>query len=582
MRIQPLLLEAARKGARSIGVVAGSGEVARAAVQAGADFLVALSAGVYRNLGQSSLAALMPYGNTNQQTTDLLREHLLPHAAGCPVMAGLFGHAGDAQLQAALEQYKRWGVTALTHWPSAGSIDGAFRAALEADGQSLARELEALQWAQELGFETFPFAYAADEAARWAASGCNGVVLVMGLTQGVEDLQEKRDRLQQAFKTLNAMHAAVREARPGLPCLAYGGPVTTPEDLELLFRFTSVEGFAGGSVFERLPLRDITGTTVRRFKSVAAAVGSPAEAGLGQLLGRSPAMAELFHLIRRVAPYDVGVLIEGETGSGKELVAGQLHRLSSRAHQAFVTLNCGALPETLLESELFGHEKGAFTGAGRRRPGKFELAHRGTLFLDEVASLSPHGQVALLRALQQREITRVGGEQVIPVDVRVVAASNVPLARLVEQGTFRVDLYHRLNQFSLAVPPLRERGGDLRLLAEDSLKRLAIQLGKRLLGLSPRFMERLEIHAWPGNVRELQHVILQAALREDGPVLEGSFFQPQQVIVPASGGSRRGAAWRQAVQQAYRDARGNKARAAAALGVTRKTLYAWLRECGLN
>ncbi|MBE7464336.1 MAG: phosphoenolpyruvate hydrolase family protein [Planctomycetes bacterium] len=581
MSLKALLIDGARRKDRTIGVVAGSGEVARAAVHAGADYLVALSAGYFRNLGRSSIAAFMPYGNANAQTEALLREHLLPHAGACPVLAGCFGHAGDPELAAALERYKHWGVRALTLWPSVGAIDGTYRAALEADGLSLAREIEALRWAKTLGFETFPYAYTAEEAARWAESGCDGVVLVMGLTQGIADLQEKRDRLQQAFTTLNAMHAAVRAVRPGIPCLAYGGPVTTPEDLELLFRFTNVDGFAGGSVFERLPLRDITGTTVRRFKSVAAAVGSPGEASLGPMIGRSPAMAELFQLIRRVAGYDVGVLIEGETGAGKELVAGQVHRLSARAHQAFVTLNCGALPETLLESELFGHEKGAFTGADRRRPGKFELAHRGTLFLDEIASLSPHGQVALLRALQQHEITRVGGDQVIPVDVRVVAAANVPLERLVERGLFRADLYHRLNQFTLGVPPLRERGGDLILLAEEILRRLAIQLDKRLIGLAPHFVERLEVHAWPGNVRELQHVILQAALREDGPVLEGAFFQPLRTIAEPGAGTGRGEAWRQAVRAAYRDAKGNKARAAAALGVTRKTLYGWLRECGL-
>ncbi|MCZ7646463.1 MAG: sigma 54-interacting transcriptional regulator [Planctomycetota bacterium] len=582
MSLQSLLLQTSNRDGRAIGVVAGSGQVSRAAVQAGADFLMGLSAGTFRTLGHSSLAAFMPYGACNALTETLLREQLLPHAHGVPVLAGCFGHAGDPDLATALERYRAWGVNALTCWPSVGAIDGNFRAALEAEGHGLAGEIETLRWAREQGFETFPFAYKADEAARWAGSGCSGVVLVMGLTEGIEDLQEKRDRLQQAFTTLNALHAAVKQAAPGIPCIAYGGPVTTPEDLEQLFRFTGVEAFAGGSVFERLPLRDITGTTVRRFKSVAAAVGAPAQEGLGPMVGRSPAMAGLFQLIRRVAPFDVSVLVEGETGTGKELVAGQLHRLSARAHQAFVTLNCGALPETLLESELFGHEKGAFTGAERRRAGKFELAHRGTLFLDEVASLSPHGQVALLRALQQREITRIGGDRVIPVDARVVAASNVPLAGLVAQGRFRADLYHRLNQFALAVPPLRERGADLRLLAEDALKRLAIQLDKRLLGLSARFFERLEVHVWPGNVRELQHVILQAALREDGPVLEGGFFQPRQVLEPAPEASPRGEAWRQAVQKAYRDARGNKARAAATLGVTRKTLYAWLRECGLS
>ena len=245
------------------------------------------------------------------------------------------------------------------------------------------------------------------------------------------------------------------------------------------------------------------------------------------MLGRSPRMQELFGLIRRVAPFDVNVCIEGESGSGKELVAVHLHKLNRRANQPFVTLNCGAIPDTLLESELFGHEKGAFTGADRRRLGKFELAQGGTLFLDEIADLSPHGQVALLRAIQQREITRVGGDRPIPIDVRIVAASNQSLLRLSDQGRFRPDLYHRLNNVTLHVPPLRDRLGDLPVLIEDILARQQVQLGRRISGVSPRFLAKLNRHAWPGNVRELQHVLAQAALLEENLVLEGLHFQPR-------------------------------------------------------
>src|SRR5690606_33898421 len=268
------------------------------------------------------------------------------------------------------------------------------------------------------------------------------------------------------------------------------------------------------------------------------------------------------------------------------------------------------MPDNLIESELFGHEKGAFTGADRRRLGKFELAQHGTLFLDEIADLSPHGQVALLRALQQREIMRVGGEQHIPVDVRIVAASNQSLARLVEQGRFRADLYHRLNNVTLIVPALRDRLEDLPLLVEEFLARLQIQLGRRISGVAPRFLARLRKHSWPGNVRELQHVLTQAALLEDGLLLEGKEFAPKaaadsrtrhaqavpgHVSGPAAryltSGSHHGpesGAYganpgvsgsldrRGAAQHALAVHGGNKSRAAAALGVTRKTFYAWL------
>jgi two-component system response regulator HydG len=302
-------------------------------------------------------------------------------------------------------------------------------------------------------------------------------------------------------------------------------------------------------------------------------------------------MQRLFQIIRRVAPFDVSVYIEGESGAGKELVAIQLHQHNRRAPHPFVTVNCGAIPDNLLESELFGHEKGSFTGADRKRLGKFELAQHGTLFLDEVADLSPHGQVALLRALQQREIVRVGGERPIPVDVRVIAASNQPLGRLVEQGRFRADLYHRLNNVTVRVPPLRERLEDLPILAEDALARLQALLGRRISGVTPRFLARLRRHAWPGNVRELQHVLTQAALLEDGMLLEGKDFVPQPAglrhMPAASAGEAGPAAFASAPAEGPQDRReaarralaahgGNKSRAAAALGVTRKTLYAWL------
>jgi two-component system response regulator HydG len=347
-----------------------------------------------------------------------------------------------------------------------------------------------------------------------------------------------------------------------------------------------VDGFVGGSVFERLPVQSIVTSTVRLFKSVRPSpVQVPAGDEFGGMIGRTPVMRELFEAIRRVAPYDVNVCLEGETGTGKELVAAQIHRLSQRARQPFVAMNCGAIPESLLESELFGHEKGAFTHADRRRLGKFELAHQGTLFLDEIADLSPRGQVALLRAIQQREITRVGGEQPVPVNVRILAASNRSLAPLVADGRFRADLYHRLNNITLTVPPLRDRLDDIPLLAEAILVRLCIQLNRKRLTLSATFHDALCRHDWPGNVRELEHVLGRAALLEDGPVLQGKSFLPRSGISGTTDGEavprfrhQPRSSRRSLARRAVEEATGNKSRAAAHLGISRKTLYQWLRE----
>lgn len=581
-----------------LAVVAGSGQVARSAVGAGADLLFALNAGVYRNFGQGSLPSFLPFGNANGQTLTLLREHILPVSQGLPVVAG--AQAGDPAhpLPALFAEFASLGVRGVANWPAVGFLDGTLRAAWDRCGRGMDSEIALLKEARAGGFSTFGFVFTPEEARAFAEAGVETLILHLGLTRQPEDVRASRDMLQLNQSALRAMLDAARAGGRRPRCLAFGGAVTEPDDLEELLRYCPLDGFAGGSVFERLPVGGILDSTMRRFKSVLLHPPAAKEGerrgvrGLGPILGMSAPMERLFQLIRKVAPFDVSICIEGETGVGKELVAIQLHQRNRRAAHPFVTLNCGAIPDALLESELFGHEKGSFTGADRRRLGKFELARHGTLFLDEIADLSPHGQVALLRALQQREITRVGGERPIPVDVRIVAASNQSLVRLVERGRFRADLYHRLNNVTLEVPPLRERLEDLPLLIEDILARLQIQLGRRISGAASRFLARLRRHSWPGNVRELQHVLTQAALLEDGLLLEGKEFIPlhasptaRRAPLPAfgpasdsprpfSGGDRTDR--NNAARQALAAHGGNKSRAADSLGVTRKTFYAWL------
>ena len=230
------------------------------------------------------------------------------------------------------------------------------------------------------------------------------------------------------------------------------------------------------------------------------------ESRYAEMIGRSPAMKRIYDLIRRVASDDSAVLIEGESGTGKELVARAIHQSGKRADKPFIRVNCGALNDNLLESELFGHEKGAFTGAIRQRKGRFELADGGTLFLDEVSELSPHLQVKLLRAVQQKEFERVGGEETLRVDIRIVAASNRKLLQEVHAGTFREDLYYRLNIIPVTLPPLRERAEDIPLLAEYFLQRLNRQK-KKNYGFSDEALKRMMHYAWPGNIRELENMV---------------------------------------------------------------------------
>ncbi|HEV2949427.1 MAG TPA: sigma 54-interacting transcriptional regulator [Gemmataceae bacterium] len=239
-----------------------------------------------------------------------------------------------------------------------------------------------------------------------------------------------------------------------------------------------------------------------------------------QIIGRSPALMEVLAQVGRVAPTDASVLITGETGTGKELIAAAIHSTSKRKDKPLIKVNCAALPAGLVESELFGHEKGAFTGAVAKRLGRFELADGGTIFLDEIGELPTEAQVKLLRVLQEREFDRVGGVAPIHVDVRVIAATNRDLLQAVQEKTFREDLYYRLNVFPIRLPPLRERRDDIPLLVQFLVTKFALRIGKRLDGVSQRTMQRLEEYPWPGNIRELENVLERAVILATGPMLD--------------------------------------------------------------
>ncbi|MCG6533497.1 MAG: sigma-54 dependent transcriptional regulator [Syntrophales bacterium LBB04] len=307
----------------------------------------------------------------------------------------------------------------------------------------------------------------------------------------------------------------------------------------------------------------------------------------GNLIGRSLAMTKLLDTVAQVAPSEATVLITGESGTGKEMIAGAIHYNSLRKEGPFVKINCAAIAETLLESELFGHEKGAFTGADRRKEGKFLQAEGGSIFLDEVSEMSPGMQVKLLRVLQEREIVRVGGNEAIPIDVRVVAATNRELMRDVEAGRFREDLFYRLNVVTLEVPPLRDRREDIPLIAQHYLKLFSKKNHKSITGFTPQAMDKLLKYAWPGNVRELINAL------ERGVVLSRSAYLDEEELLllrtipeavskeEASYAPRLEEVEREAILKTLDQAGGNKSEAARRLDITRRTLHKKLKKYGL-
>jgi nitrogen regulation protein NR(I) len=405
----------------------------------------------------------------------------------------------------------------------------------------------------------------------------------------------------------------IRRIDPHLPVIIITAYATTE---------TAIEAMKRGA-FEYLlkpvdlhQLRDVVARAVElsRLRRVPALFGEeelPGDGAVDRIVGRSPAMQEVYKTIGRAAPLDVPLLIVGESGTGKELVARAIYQHSRRSQKPFLAINCAAIPEALLESELFGHERGAFTGADRRRIGKFEQANGGTIFLDEIGDLSTTSQPKVLRLLQEQCFERVGGNETIQTDVRVIAASNRNLDELVAAGRFRPDLFYRLNVVALQLPPLRERKEDLPLLIAHFLNLLNPSLGKRVGSISPDAMSLLEAYPWPGNVRELQSTLKYALVQSAGEVLSPDFLPehlrgegPSLAVSPPSAETgpvdiaqvvgdllRAGEADiyrkvcaamdRTVIEAVLRHVKGSQVQAAELLGISRTTLRAKLRSLGL-
>jgi DNA-binding NtrC family response regulator len=388
-----------------------------------------------------------------------------------------------------------------------------------------------------------------------------------GLT-GVELMEKVRERDPECVVVVMTAHGGIESAVQAMR-MGAADYLTKPLNLEELVLVLKRE-------LERKRLRAEAGHLRERLN---------ARDRISNIVGTSPAMQEVFDTVLQVAPSRATVLLTGESGTGKERVAAAIHEHSPRAGGPFVKLHCAALAESLLESELFGHEKGSFTGAQARREGRFEQAHRGTLFLDEIGEISPSIQVKLLRFLQEHEFERVGGNQTVKVDVRVIAATNRNLLERVKQGLFREDLYYRLNVVSIEMPPLRARPSDVPLLASYFLTKYAEENGKTINGLTDAALERLAAYNWPGNVRELENAIERAVVVARGDQIRPEDLAPS--IVPAGAAAKGvppipGASMpeleRYAILRTLEHTGGSTSRAAEILKISTRKIQYKLRE----
>ncbi len=392
-------------------------------------------------------------------------------------------------------------------------------------------------------------------------------VVISDLVNGLEFLAEVRERRPETRVIVTTAHGTVSEAVQAMK-LGAEDYLSKPVDAEALEKVIQCA----------LAKKDLPAETRNRYRQTAGGTA------LHDIVGESPEILEVCKTIRRVAPCTASVLLLGESGTGKELFARALHEASPRHARPFVKVACAALPETLLESELFGHEKGSFTGALYTRPGRFEAAHGGTLFLDEIGDISPTVQVKLLRFFEQREFERVGGNKTYKVDVRIVVATHRDLQRSVAEGAFREDLYYRLNVIEIRIPPLRERGDDIALLAHQFMCKYAQANDKDTRSISDAVVGTLLRHPWPGNVRELENMVERAVVLAEGPTLTESEFP---VLHPADAsrsdgdrsrlripGDTLADIERAAILRALAASSGSTSKAAAMLGVsTRKLQY---------
>ncbi len=389
--------------------------------------------------------------------------------------------------------------------------------------------------------------------------------------------------------------AVIKRYNPSIPVII----MTAYSSVE-----TAVEALKNGAYdyltkpldFEKLKLTLRRATEHLRLKKENQALKASLAAGFDrqQIIGRSPAMKQLLEVVSQVAPSEASVLISGESGTGKELIAAAIHYNSPRKQGPFVKINCAALTETLLESELFGHEKGAFTGADRRKEGRFLQADGGSLLLDEISEMSLSMQAKLLRVIQERELTRVGGQQVLKVDVRLIAATNKDLKEMIKEGLFREDLYYRLNVVNLHLPPLRDRQEDIPLLAQHFLKIFAAKNSKSIEGLTPQAMDCLLRYSWPGNIRELMNAVERAVVLSRGGYLDRQDFAvdscrregqlsaaDNQISHDTLANLPLAEVERRTIMETLEAVGGNKSEAARRLGITRKTLHKKLKKYGV-
>lgn len=601
--IRRLLKESIDNNKPVIGVAVGSGFSAKQAVEGGADFILVLNAGRFRNHGVPSTCCMMPFANSNELVMHFGSEEIIPRIRNKPIIFGACATDPTVDHGMLLDKIKKKGFHGVNNFPTVGLIDGKFREALEENGLGFEREVEFMKKAREKGLFTIAFVFNEFQAREMAEADVDIICAHLSWTVGGENSVKQRTSLEEGLKIANRIFDSAKSIAPDSINMVYGGPIKDPQQAAYFYKNSSAVGYIGGSSFERIPTEIIIRETTDSFKNYERLVKENdmlkkeliKKKGFDEIVGQSRAMQEIYDIINKVANKNVNVLVKGESGTGKELVVRAIHYNSSRCNGPFIKVNCAALPESMLESELFGHEKGAFTGAVQRRLGRFELANHGTLFLDEIGEMSLKTQAKLLRVIQEQEFQRVGGTETIKIDTRLICATNVDIEKCISQGTFREDLYYRINVVSIETPPLRNQKEDIPLLVNHFLQKIHKELSKKINRITPDAFDALMEYDWPGNVRELKHVLERAAILADGDVIKigdlPTYIQNQRGINDRSlnkshlinwTGKRRHLFEKELILEGLEKFNWNRTKTAEYLGITRRTLYNKMLKLGIN
>ncbi|WP_018924549.1 phosphoenolpyruvate hydrolase family protein [Salsuginibacillus kocurii] len=587
-----------------IGAAVGSGLSAKQAHEGGADFILALNAGRFRASGVSSLACMMPFANGNETVFQFGSKEILPRIQDIPVIFGACATDPTKSQETLLSTIVRHGFQGVNNFPSVGVVDGIFREALEEEGLGYQAEVDLMEKAVQRGLFTIAFTFDEEQARQMAAVNVDVICVNLGWTVGGDLGVTQSTSINESLDLINRIFQAAQDVNPNVFPMVYGGPINEAEQAGYIYENTQAVGYIGGSSFERIPaeasIKEVTNEFKNYSKLEEENESLKAELvkkkGFDEIVGQSRSMQELYDVVRKVADKNINVLVHGPSGTGKELVVRAIHYNSPRYNGPFVKINCAAMPKEILESELFGHEKGAFTGAERQRFGKFELAHNGTLFLDEVGELEPDIQAKFLRVIQQQEFERVGGSETIKVDVRIICATNSNLREAVQKGMFREDLYYRLNVVSIYTPPLCKRKEDIPALVNHFLGRINEKFNLMIKKPSAASLDALVNYDWPGNVRELEHTLERAAiLCEENIIQLKDLPEPvQELAVPEEAVAAEptfpapmrkkvsGEVEKQLILDHLEQFGWNRTKASQTLGITRRTLYNKMKKYNLE